>query len=135
VNISAVAAYLVKNDSRIASRMIAESWNISKAVVLPILKEDLGKRKLCARLVPCPLAPGQRKDRVTSWQDMAITDADKNFCNKIITGDEIWCFVFDPETKRHSSEWAGETSARPKKLKFQKSRVKTMLITFSTLKA
>ena len=33
-------------------------------------------------------------------------------------------------TKRQRSEWVGEHSARPKKLRFQKSRVKTMLIVF-----
>jgi hypothetical protein len=32
--------------------MIAESLNIPKAVVLRILKEDLGRRQLCARFVP-----------------------------------------------------------------------------------
>jgi hypothetical protein len=53
-------AYLVKNDHRIASRMIAESLNIPKTVVLRILKEDLGKRKSCARFVPHPLTPEQR---------------------------------------------------------------------------
>jgi hypothetical protein len=51
VNIAAVTD-LVKNDHRIASRMIAESLNIPKTVVLRILKEDLGKRKFCARFVP-----------------------------------------------------------------------------------
>ena len=56
VNIASVAG-LVKNDSRIASRMIAESLNISKTVVLRILKEDLRKRKLCARFVPHSLTP------------------------------------------------------------------------------
>jgi hypothetical protein len=48
VNIAAVAD-LVKNDRRIATRMITESFNIPRTVVLRILKEDLGKRKLCAR--------------------------------------------------------------------------------------
>jgi len=48
---------LVKNDRRIASRMIAESLNIPKTVVLRILKEDLRKRKLCARFVPHSLTP------------------------------------------------------------------------------
>ena len=43
---------LVKNDRRIASRMIAESLNIPKTVVLRILKDVLGKRKLFARFVP-----------------------------------------------------------------------------------
>jgi len=41
VNIAAVAD-LVKNDRRIASRIIAEYLNIPKTVVLRILKEDLG---------------------------------------------------------------------------------------------
>jgi hypothetical protein len=44
VNIAAVAADLVKNDHRIASKMIAESLNIPKTVVLWILKEDFCSR-------------------------------------------------------------------------------------------
>jgi len=44
--------------------------------------------------------------------------------------DNTWCFVYDPETNQQSSEWVDETSPQPKKLKFQRSRIKTMLITF-----
>jgi hypothetical protein len=134
-NIAAVA-HLVKNDRRIVSRMIAECLNIPKTVVLLILQEDLGRRKLWARFVPHTLTPEQGEGRVTSCQDIiAMADADKNLFNKIITGDETWCFAYDPETKRQSSEWVGEISCRPRKLKFQNSRIKTMLIIFSTLKA
>jgi histone-lysine N-methyltransferase SETMAR len=90
VNIAAVPD-LLKNDRRIASRMIVESLNILKAVVLRILKKDLGKRKLCGRFVPHCLTPEQREDRVTSCQDtIAMADAENNFFNKIITGDETW---------------------------------------------
>jgi hypothetical protein len=110
--------------------MIAESLNIPKTVVLQTLKEDLGKRKLCACFVPHSLTPEQREDQVTSCQDITMADADKNFLNKIIMGDETWCFACDPETKRQSSEWVGETSLWPKKLKFQSSHIKTMLIIF-----
>ena len=52
------------------------------------------------------------------------------FLNKIVTGDETWCFAYDPATKQQSSEWVGETSPRPKKLKFQRSHIKTMFIIF-----
>jgi len=84
--------------------MIEESLNINKTVVLRILKEDLGKRKLCARFVPHSWTPEEREDRVTSCQDIiAKGDADKIFFNKIITEDESWCFAYDPETKRQSS--------------------------------
>ena len=79
VTIAAVAD-LVKNDRRIASRMMAESLNTPKTVVLRILKEDLGKRKLCAHFVQHSLKPEQREDQVTSCQDiMAMADADRNF--------------------------------------------------------
>jgi len=92
-------ADLVKNDSQIRARMIAESLNIPKTVALRILKEDLGKRKLYARFLPHSLTPEEREDRVTSCQEMVMADADKHFFNKIITGDETWCFAYDPKTK------------------------------------
>jgi hypothetical protein len=78
------------------------------------------------------LTPEQREDQVMSCQDIiAMADADKNFFNKIITGNETWCFAYDPKTKRQISDWVGETSPRLKKLKFQKSHIKTTLIIFS----
>ena len=52
------------------------------------------------------------------------------FFNKIIKGDETWCLAYDPETKRQRSEWVGETSPRPKKLKFQ--RLAMMIIFFDS---
>jgi hypothetical protein len=79
VNIAAVVG-LVKNDRGIASRMIAESLNIPKAVVLRILIEDLGKRKLYARFFPHSSTPEQREDRVTSCQGIiAMADKDNFF--------------------------------------------------------
>ena len=61
---------------------------------------------------------------------IAIPDSDPQFFKKIVTGDEMWCFTYDPTTKHQSAAWVGETSPWPKKLRFQKSRVKTMLVIF-----
>ena len=130
VNIAAVAD-LVKNGHQITSSMIAESLNIPNTVVLRILKEDLGKRKLCARFVPHSLTPEQREDWVTSCQDIiTMADADKNFLTKLLQEYETSCFAYDPKTKQQSYEWVGETSPQPKKLKFQRSCIRTMLIIF-----
>jgi len=52
------------------------------------------------------------------------------FWENIVTGDETWCFAYDLATKRQSAEWVGQNSPKPKKLRFQKSRVNTMLIVF-----
>ena len=70
VNIAAVAGF-VKNNCRIASKMVAESLNIPNTIVIRILKEDLGKRKLCVRFVLHSLTPEQRKDQVTSCKALS----------------------------------------------------------------
>ena len=41
-------------------------------------------------------------------------------------------FDDDPETKRQSEEWNTKSSPRPKKARMSRSRVKTMIIIFST---
>jgi hypothetical protein len=78
--------------------MIAEYLDIPKTVVIRIQKEDLGKRKLRAWFVTHRLTAEQREDRLTSCQDIiAMAHADKIFLNTIITEDEIWYFVYEPE--------------------------------------
>ena len=98
VNIAAVAD-LVKNDCRIASRMIAESLNIHKTVVLWILKEDSGKRKLCACFFPT-LLDTWAKGRLESNLANIYHDGQcrQKFFNIIITGDETW-FCLWPRNK------------------------------------
>jgi len=44
-------------------------------------------------------------------------------------------FDSDPETKRQSAEWHAKSSLRPKKARLSRSRVKTMIIVFSTAMA
>ena len=118
----------IKNDCRI----FEHPQNCSSSD----FESGFGKRKLCARFVPHSLTPEQREDRVTSCQDIiAMADADKKLFNKIITAAESWCLAYDPETNWQISEWVGETSPRPKTLKFQTSFIKIVLIIFSTLTA
>jgi len=65
--------------------MTAESLNIPKTVILRILKEDLGKRKLCVCFVPHSLTPEQMEDRITSCQNItAMANADKNFLTRLL---------------------------------------------------
>ena len=70
------------------------------------------------------------EQRVVYCQDLLLVGQDERFWENIITGDETWCFAYDPATKRHSAEWVGQNSPKPKKLRFQKSRVKMVLIVF-----
>jgi len=40
---------------------------------------------------------------------------DPNFLSRVITGDESWCYGYDPESKQASSQWETPRSPRPKK--------------------
>ena len=98
VNIAAVAG-LVKNDRRIASIMRTETLKISKTVVLRILKDDLGKRKLCERFIPHLLTLEKGKMESHLAKTLSRWPMQTNFFfSKITTGDETWCFDYDPET-------------------------------------
>ena len=109
--------------------MLADEVNIGRDTVRKIVVVDLRKRKICSRFVPHPLTPEQKDRRISACRDLiAKADSDTHFFKKIVTGDETWCFAYDPTTKRLSAAWVGETSPRRKKnLRFQKSCVKTML--------
>jgi hypothetical protein len=75
------------------------------------------------------LTPEEKEWRIAACQDLIATaDGDPDFFMKTVTGDETWCFAYNLTTKHQSAAWVGETSPRPKKLRFQKSRVKIMLV-------
>jgi len=129
-NIAAVDK-MFKEERNVTSQLVPDTLSIPKTVVLRILIEDLKKRKLCSRFVPHALSRERMDERVATCEDLLnMINGDKKFLDKVITGYESWCFTYDPETTCQSSEWVGEHSPRPKKLLFQKSKVKTMLIVF-----
>jgi len=121
---------LLLQNSHLSPGIVADEVNTGKDTVRKSVV-DLRKRKICSRFVSHSLTPEQKDRRIAACQDMIATaDSDPDFFKKIVTGDETWGFAYDPTTKRQSAAWVGETSPRPKKLRFQKSRVKTMLVIF-----
>ena len=50
--------------------------------------------------------------------------------DRVITGEETWCFQYNPETKRKSMQWKTQNSPRPKKPRMSRSQVKTTLVCF-----
>jgi histone-lysine N-methyltransferase SETMAR len=53
-----------------------------------------------------------------------------SFLGKVVTADESWVFVYDPETNIYSSKWHPSLSPRPKKSRATKSNIKEMLVAF-----
>ena len=129
-NVEKISQLLLQN-RYLSLRMLADEVNIIKDTVRNIVVEDLRKRKICSRFVPRSLTPEQKDRRIAACRDLIATaDSDPDFFKKIVTGVEMWCFAYDPTTKRQSAAWVGETSPRLKKLLFQKSRLKAILVIF-----
>jgi len=90
-------------------------------------------RKICAKLAPKNLSVGQKANRLEICQDLlGRLEIEPNFLHKIITGDESRMFDYNPETKWQSEEWRTKSYPRPKKAHMSGSRVKTIIIGFST---
>ena len=100
-----------------------------------ILTEELHMKRVAAKFVPCLLSEDQRANRLDVCREMKDQlKTDPDFLSKTITGDESWCYRYDPETKQQSSRWKSASSPRPKKARQVKSNVKTMLICFFDIK-
>jgi len=113
-NVEKISRSLLQNRHP-SLRMPADEVNNGKNTVRRIVVEDLRKRKICSRFVPHSLTPEQRDRRTAACKYLITTaDSDTYFFKKIVTGDETWCFAYDPTTKRQSAAWVTETSPRPK---------------------
>jgi len=129
-NVKKISQLLFQN-RQLSLRMLADEVNIGKYTVRKIVVEDFWKWKICSRFVPHSLTPEQKDRRIAAFRDLIATaDSDPDFFKKIVTVDETWCFAYDLITKCQFAAWVGETSPQLKKLWFQKSRVKAVLVIF-----
>ena len=111
--------------------MIASQLNMKKDSVWKIITEDLGMWKVCAKMVPRLLNDHQKEHHMQICQDIIERlQTEPDLLRRVITGDEMWIFEYQLETKRQSSQWKSLTSLRSKKARQSKSKVKVMLITF-----
>lgn len=112
-------------------RFMEMELGIAKTTIHRILTEKIGLRKLNSKFVPHRLTDDQKLYRIEHCKDIIkLARRDENFVKSIVTGDETWCFQYEPETKRQSAEWRSPDEGNPKKSRFMKSKIKTMLISF-----
>lgn len=83
---------MLAQDRRLTLRLIAEELGISKDTAHTIIRDDLGKRKICSRFVPHKLTDEQKTKRMeTSGDFISMCDQDPLLLETIVTGDETWC--------------------------------------------
>nr|CAI5864484.1 unnamed protein product [Callosobruchus analis] len=122
---------LIREDRRRTIDQLCEMSGTSWSSVQRILSEDLHMRRVAAKFVPRLLTGEQRERRLRACLELQDQlKEDPEFFSKVITGDESWCYGYNPETKQQSSQWMAPGSPRPKKARLVKSNLKTLLICF-----
>ena len=83
-------------------------------------------------MVPKELPEEQKQRRVTICQDLLERQDDS--VGRVMTGDEIWVYQYNPEAKRQSARWKTANSPRSKTFRLSKSRIKSLLLTLFDIK-
>lgn len=124
---------VVTEDRRRTVREIAEATNTSYGTVRTILHEHLSMTRLCARWVPRLLTTEEQETRVAVSRQFLRRYSRENddFLDRIITCDETWLWLFDPETKQQSSQWTDISAPSPAKARVTKCGGKYMFIMFA----
>ncbi|KAJ4437672.1 hypothetical protein ANN_17817 [Periplaneta americana] len=110
---------------------IEATVGVSHGTCYKILSDDLNMSRVTQHSVPRILSQDQRDDRMTICGDLiSSADDEPTFLNRIITGDETWCFLYDPQLKRQSATWKTPLSPRQKKPRQDRSKGKVLLELF-----
>ena len=93
---------------------LSEVTGVSWSSVQRIVTQDLGKRCVAAKFVPRLLTKDQRNSRLTVCQDLKRElENDPNFLSRVKTGDESWCYGYDPERKQAGIKPVEDSSFTP----------------------
>ena len=123
---------MVMEARRLTVKQIAANAGISSGSVDTILHDDLKMRKVPARWFPQMLTKENKASRVAMCQAMLSHDNGMNsaFFSSIVTMDETWMLMFNPETKQQSAQWKHTDSTPPKKFQVTASAEKMMVARF-----
>jgi hypothetical protein len=82
---------------RKTTEQVSEETNVSWSSCQRILTEDLRMRQASAKFVPRLLTEKQKDNCMNVCHDLQEElRNDPNFLTKIVTGDESWCYAYDP---------------------------------------
>ncbi len=104
---------------------------ISFTSIQRILKLDLKLSKRCAKYVPRALTPAQTRTRVQIcdfWSRLLANN--QRVFETVVTVDESWLYLYDPESKEQSRQWLRCDEERPQKPQRGLWTGKTMIVTF-----
>ena len=104
---------LILDDRRRTIDDLVDLSGVSWSSCQGTLSEELQMKRVAAKYV---LTADQKQSRVDACHELKEhLEIDPDLFSKVITGDESWCYAYDPETKQQSSEWKCRIHHVPKK--------------------
>lgn len=122
---------LIAADCRVTVRELSVCTKIPCSTVQRIIKCDLKLTKKCAKFVPHDLTDKQKERHATVcdfW--VCLVDHTPRILRCIVTTDESWIYLYDPQLKQQDKEWLRSGEPRPQKLCREIATGKIMIITF-----
>jgi len=103
----AVIEKMVTEDPRIKVDEIEKWIHISHGSIILILHYCLGMIKKCSRWIPKSLFQEQMRLRMEILKrNLSLINQDpERFWPRLITGDEIWISLYDPESRSECMDW------------------------------
>ncbi len=121
---------IVNEDRQVIIRQIVAETNLSRGSVHNIVKLDLEMKKKAPKFVPRILTQQQKDTRVALCRENLKAMEDPLFMWSVVTGDEPWFSVLEPEQKQQSCQWMSKNEKRPKKALQSRQACKTMMEVF-----
>ncbi len=129
-NVAAVRA-AVERDRTLTIATLHRQTNIPTYSIQRILTKDLQLTRRSAKFVPALLTPNHLRQQMDASQSMLrALRTNANIMKRIVTMDETWVYMYDPESKVQSSQWLPKGVPRPTKVHCPRAVGKCMLITF-----
>jgi histone-lysine N-methyltransferase SETMAR len=118
----------IMQDRRVTKQEIADSLGLNRTTVFRIIHERLCMTKVASRSVPHNLSSEHlcaRVEMCKSWMSRYSAEG-LQFLDRIVTMNEVWVHLYEPETKRQSMQWKHTDSPPPRKFRVERSAAKVM---------
>ncbi len=114
-NIEAVVECVTSDRQQTVNQM-ALKLQISHTTVQRILRKDLNMKKKAAKFVPKLLTDQHKQCRVDACnENLFRRRLEPRLFERIVTGDESYFHLYEPETKKMSKQWLQSDDPRPQK--------------------
>jgi len=111
---------VIRENRRLTVQEVADKVGISIGSCHQIFTEKTRMCPVSAKFMPCMLTDDQKENHFEICQEvLANANGNENVLNNIITGDEMWVYVYDVESKMQLSQWMGNQKNTDESVKDQ----------------